>query len=71
MNQFNLKHVLVSCSNNEALIAYLKDNDFHFTLEDNVIRLMVEDKVVCKKKIVKFVYENDYDLKLLQDDHIS
>lgn len=32
---------------------------------------MVEDKVVCKKKIVKFVYENDYDLKLLQDDHIS
>ena len=71
LNQFNLKHVLVSCSNNEALIAYLKDNDFHFTLEDNVIRLMVEDKVVCKKKIVKFVYENDYDLKLLQDDHIS
>ena len=71
LNQFNLKHVLVSCSNNEALIAYLKDNDFHFALEDNVIRLMVEDKVVCKKKIVKFVYENDYDLKLLQDDHIS
>ena len=42
LNQFNLKHVLVSCSNNEALIAYLKDK------KNQDIRLAIQQEVKSK-----------------------
>ena len=70
-NEFNQEKLLVSCNHNEHLQTYLETKGYFYTLNNGVLRVSIDDKQKCKKEIVKFIYENDYELDLLKEDTIS
>ena len=45
---------------------YLETKGYFYTLNNGVLRVSIDDKQKCKKEIVKFIYENDYELDLLK-----
>ena len=67
----NQEKLLVSCNHNEHLQTYLETKGYFYTLNNGVLRVSIDDKQKCKKEIVKFIYENDYELDLLKEDTIS
>ena len=71
LNEFNQEKLLVSCNHNEHLQTYLETKGYFYTLNNGVLRVSIDDKQKCKKEIVKFIYENDYELDLLKEDTIS
>lgn len=70
-DEFNQEKLIVSCSNNQELQKYLDIKQYSYTFDDNKFRIGVEDKRACKKDIVKFIYEHDYELDLLKEDTIT
>lgn len=70
-DEFNQEKLLVSCNHNDELMKYLTQLNYNYTVNDDVLRVSVTSQQKCKKEIVKFIYEHDYELNLLKEDTIS
>lgn len=68
---FNQEKVLVSTKQNGLLKKYLDINGYNYNLEKNVFRITTKDKTVCKRDLIKFIYENDVELDLFKEEVIT
>lgn len=68
---FNQEKVLVSTKQNSLLKKYLDINGYNYNLEKNVFRITTKDKAVCKRDLIKFIYENDVELDLFKEEVIT
>ncbi len=46
------KKLLVSCNHNEHLQTYLETKGYFYTLNNGVLRVSIDDKQKCKKKLL-------------------
>ena len=51
-NEFNQEKLLVSCNHNEHLQTYLETKGYFYTLNNGVLRVSIDDKQRCKKKLL-------------------
>lgn len=70
-NEFNQEKILISCNHNDELKLYLDQLNYVSVINENVLKVSVSDKQKCKREIVKFIYEHDYELDLLKEDIIT
>lgn len=69
--EFNQEKIVVSCKQTDALQQYLDTLEYVYSLEKNIFRITTKDKKQCKKDIVRFIYENNYELDVLKEEVIT
>ena len=69
--EFNQEKILVSTKKNELLKKYLDINNYNYSLEKGVFRIVAKDKKACKQSIIKFIYENEIELNLFKEEMIT
>lgn len=69
--EFNQEKIVVGCKQMDALKNYLDSQNYQYVLEKNIFRITTKDKKQCKKDILKFMYENDYELDVLKEEVIT
>lgn len=68
---FNQEKVLVSTRQNSLLKKYLDTNGYNYNLEKDIFRITTKDKAVCKRNLIKFIYENNVELDLFKEEVIT
>ena len=62
---------MILSSRNLIKKKYLDINNYNYSLEKGVFRIVAKDKKACKQSIIKFIYENEIELNLFKEEMIT
>lgn len=69
--EFNQEKILVSCKQTKQLQQFLDHQQYSYVLEKEIFRISAKDKKKCKQDIIRYIYENQYELDLLKEEMIT